>query len=163
MHFTDKFLFIVYYTLYLDKPRFYKSFICSVDKSEAKNIFLVKIRRDLKNIDVRNIRCIKMNKSKYKGSSISDKEWEYLKKVSYPNKSHKMQRFHKDSWFKKKTYKNRNSNGTFKTGNVPWNKDFKILITKKNSKGRFVQARDSLGRFKKGNQPILIGSKNEKS
>ena len=104
---------------------------------------------------------VKLNKSKYKGKVISDKQWELLKKISYPNTRHILSKLPKQSWFRKQKSKNRNEDGTFKIGNTPWNKNFKIKFFKKNEKGNFIKPRDSNGRFTKGYKSVLIGAKYE--
>ena len=163
MNFSEKYLFIVYYTIYIEKPRYYKTFIANENKTGAKDIFLKKIKKDLKGITIKNIRVIKINKSNYKGSSLSDKQWELLKKTSYPNSRHKLSKIPKNAWFKKEKSRNRNNNGTFKKGNTPWNKGFKINFIKKDKMGLFTKARDSGGKFIQGSRPIMIGAKYEKS
>ena len=161
MHFSERFLFIVYYTIYIEKPRYYKTFIQQENELDAKNTFIKKIKRDFKGITINNIRVVKLNRLKYRGSSLSDKQWESLKKISYPNSRHKLSNIPKNAWFPKQKFRNRNQDGTFKKGNIPWNKNLKINFIKKDSMGLFTKARDSKGRFIHGSQPIMIGAKHE--
>ena len=84
MHFSERFLFIVYYTIYIEKPRYYKTFIQQENELDAKNTFIKKIKRDFKGITINNIRVVKLNRLKYRGSSLSDKQWESLKKYPTP-------------------------------------------------------------------------------
>ena len=62
---------------------------------------------------------------------------------------------------KKIKSKNRNLDGTFKVGNTPWNKNFRIKFFKKNQQGLFTKPRDSKGRFLKGCRYLMYGAKNE--
>jgi len=162
MDYTEKYLFVVYFSVIIEKERFYKSIISTENKEEARVLFQKKIKKDLKGFTINNIRVIKINRKKYKGKSLSDKEWETLKSISYPNTRHKLLRLKKDAWFKKQPFKFRNLNGTFKKGFTPWNKNLKMRMVKKDNNGLFSQARDNQGRFLNGVKPITIGVKNEK-
>lgn len=161
MNFSDKYLFIVYYTLCSDKDFEYKTFIKSQTREDAKRIFNKKIKKVFPDFKIKGVRIFKINRFSYRGSSLSDKQWETLKNISYPNGKNTLARFLKDSWFKKTKSKNRNADGTFKVGNTPWNKNFKIKFFKKNPKGLFTKPRDPQGRFLKGCQGLMCGIKNE--
>jgi len=161
MDYSEKYLFIVYYTIYVDKSRDYKTFIKSKDRDSAKDVFTKKIKKDCKGLLIKNLRIVKVNRSKYRGVSISDKQWESLKKISYPNSKHVLSKLPKDCWFRRPVSKNRNADGTFKMGNTPWNKNFKIKFIKKNKKGCFSRPRDGMGRFRKGCKCLMVGVKDE--
>tara|TARA_B100000085_G_C18563585_1_gene520596 strand:+ start:5039 stop:5563 length:525 start_codon:yes stop_codon:yes gene_type:complete len=153
------YLFIVYFSVTIDKKRFYKSIINTESKSEVKDIFLKKIKKDLKGFLIRDIRVQIIKKSKYRGRKITDKQWERLLELSYPNTRHKLSKIPKNQWFKPKKHKRRNVDGTFKKGFVPWNKGLKLKVFKKDENGRFISSRDTLGRFTKGIQVTTIGAK----
>ncbi len=161
MDFKEKYLFIVYFSVTIERERFYKSILGTETRGEAKELFLKKINKDLKGFSVNNVKVIKINKEKYKGKKLSDKEWESLKSLSYPNTRHRLLRLKKDAWFKKQKFKYRNLNGTFKKGFTPWNKNLKLKMVNKDRNGLFSQARDGLGRFLDGVKPITIGAKYE--
>jgi hypothetical protein len=153
------YLFIIYFSVTIDKKRFYKSLINTDSKSKSKEIFLKKIKKDLKGFLIKNIRIETIKKSKYRGRKITDKQWERLLGLSYPNTRHKLSKIPKNQWFKPKKHKRRNFNGTFKKGFVPWNKGLKLKVFKKDENGRFISSRDTLGRFTKGIQVATIGAK----
>ena len=153
------YLFIVYFSVTIEKKRHYKSIINSKSGNEAKEIFLKKIKRDLRGFLITDLRVQKIKKSKYKGKSITDRQWDVLQNLSYPNTRHKLSKIPKNQWFKPIKYKRRNTNGTFKKGFVPWNKGLRIRIFKKDCEGRFVSCRDELGRFQEGIKTATVGSK----
>lgn len=152
------YLFIVYFSVLIEQERKYKSIIRAKDKEEAKTLFEKKIKRDLKGFKIKNIKTYKLNKKKYRGKPITDKQWEKLQLISYPNTRHKLKKIPKKQWFKPIEYPKRNLDGTFKEGFVPWNKGLKLKIFLKDSSGKFIKHRDDFGRFKKGIQVTIIGS-----
>lgn len=157
---VNKDLYVVYYTLALDKSYNYKSIIKGESDKEAKLILSKKIGREFIVYELKNIRSFKINKDNYKGRKLSDKQIDILEKISYPNGKHKLYKFKKDQWFKYEN-KRRNKNGTFKKGFTPWNKNLKLKIIKKNSFGHFCKSRDDSGKFLNGASPIVVGSKNQ--
>jgi hypothetical protein len=153
-------LYILYYTLCLDEEFDYKSIIKSESKEGSKKILFSKLSRDFLIFEVKNIKSYKLNPNFYKGKRLSDKELEILNRVSYPNTKHKLYKFEKNQWFKSKSSKNRNKNGRFKKGFVPWNKDLKMQFLNKKEDGKFISSRDSKGRLKSGYKSVIIGNKN---
>tara|TARA_R110002167_G_scaffold208430_1_gene412427 strand:+ start:12 stop:530 length:519 start_codon:yes stop_codon:yes gene_type:complete len=153
------YLFIVYFSVTIDKKRSYKSLINTDSKSEVKGIFFKKIKKDLKGFLIKDIRIETIKKSKYRGRKITDKQWERLLELSYPNTRHKLSKIPKNHWFKPKECRRRNFDGTFKKGFVPWNKGLKLKVFKKDENGRFISSRDTFGRFTKGIQVATIGAK----
>jgi hypothetical protein len=157
--------FLVYYTLLLkfEPPQDLKSVILAKSSLEAKGILLKKITRDYLTCELKNIQSFVVRKNNYKGKRLSDKEWDSLFKVGYPNSRHKLYKFSKDARSKKQKSPHRDEHGRFSVGNTPWNKNLKIQIIKQNKKGKFVSARDNKGKFSKGNKPIVVGSKQIKN
>jgi len=120
-------LYIVYFTLFVRNKIEYKSIIRADSADDCKSILRKKIKRDFILYEISNVRCFKINSENYKGRRLSDKQINILMDVSYPNTKHKLFKFKKDAWFKNSS-KNRNENGTFKKGFIPWNKDLKLKI-----------------------------------
>tara|TARA_Y100001938_G_C8101556_1_gene442181 strand:+ start:16245 stop:16811 length:567 start_codon:yes stop_codon:yes gene_type:complete len=153
-------LYVVYYTLILDKTFNYKSIIKGSSEAEVKTTLSSKIGREFIVYELKNIRVYLINRNNYKGRKLSDKQIDILEKISYPNGKHKLYKFQKDQWFKSDN-RRRNKNGTFKKGFTPWNKDLKLKIIKKNSSGHFCKSRDDSGKFLDGTKPLIVGSKNK--
>jgi len=150
---TDE-LYIVYFSLSVDKKVDYKTIIKSSSIEDSKSTLRKKISKDYMVFELSNVRSYLINKNNYRGRKLSDKQIDLLNRVSYPNTKNKLYKFKKDNWFKTTLSKSRNHNGTFKKGFTPWNKNLKIEIGKRDKKGKFV----------KGNKSLIVGSKdsNEK-
>lgn len=125
MRYDDINLYIVYFTLSVRNKIDYKSIIKAGSPENCKEILRKKIDRDFVLYELSNIRCFKINPYNYKGRRLSDKQIDILIDVSYPNTKHKLFKFKKDAWFKS-VGKNRNNDGTFKKGFIPWNKNLKL-------------------------------------
>jgi hypothetical protein len=149
-------IFVLYFDLHINKKIKRKVFLNGENVNQALEFFLKKIKRDYKGLDISRIKTHKINK-KYNGKIITDKQWDRLLYLSYPNTKHKLRLFPTKMWFKPRPTKNRNANGKFKKGNTPWNKNLKIKFSSKDKKGKFIRCRDSLGRFLKGTYPITYG------
>lgn len=150
-------IFVIYYELLIPQKLFLKSFIKAVDSGSAKSIFTKKLKRDLPNKVCRNIKLFKIKQKKYRNRLISDKHWDQIMNFSYPNGKHRLYKFEKDAWFKT-TYPNRNINGTYKSGHIPWNKGLKIQFIHQDSSGKFLKPRNKIGEFKSGIKPVIIGN-----
>jgi len=137
-------LYVVYYTLILDKTFNYKSIIKGSSEAEVKTTLSSKIGREFIVYELKNIRVYLINRNNYKGRKLSDKQIDILEKISYPNGKHKLYKFQKDQWFKSDN-RRRNKNG----------------IIKKNSSGHFCKSRDDSGKFLDGTKPLIVGSKNK--
>tara|TARA_R110000824_G_scaffold339752_3_gene526273 strand:- start:974 stop:1528 length:555 start_codon:yes stop_codon:yes gene_type:complete len=157
--------FIVYYVLMLkfEPDQELKSIILACSEKEAKEILFKKIRRDYLACEVKKIQAFIVRKNSYKGKRLSDKEWDNLLKLAYPNTRHKLYKFNKDARSKKITSPHRDESGRFLEGNTPWNKNLKVQIVLKNKDGKFKSSRDSKGKFKKGYRPIVVGAKTAKN
>tara|TARA_Y100000361_G_C11159106_1_gene346017 strand:- start:1067 stop:1585 length:519 start_codon:yes stop_codon:yes gene_type:complete len=153
--------FIVYYTLSIkvEKDTKFKSIVLAKDKEEAKAILLNKLDRDFILYEVRNIKCFLIRKNNYKGKRLSDKEWDTIISMGYPNGKHKLYKFAQNDSLKQNSSKNRDKEGRFKKGFTPWNKNLKLQIVKKDSNGKFSPARDSKGRILNGSKPVIVGAK----
>jgi hypothetical protein len=153
--------FIVYYTLSIkiQEDEDYKSIILANNKEHCKEVLLKKLNRDFILCEICNIKSYLINKKNYRGRRLSDKEWDTIISLGYPNGRGRLFKFKKTDSFKHKTTKNRDVEGKFKKGFTPWNKNLKLQIIKKDSNGKFACARDSKGRFSKGNEPIVVGAK----
>lgn len=150
-------IFVIYFNLHLTKIIKYKTFINSKNKAHALNSFFKKMGRDYKGFTCSSIRIFEINPNNYKGNYLTDKQLDKILYYSYPNTKHKLRLFPPKIWFKKRSSKNRDSNGRFVKGNTPWNKNLKIKFYRKNENGLFKKCRDSLGRFKPGIKPITHG------
>lgn len=150
-------MFLIYYSITVLSKNSCKSFIKAKDKASAKSIFLKKIKKDFPDCLLSDIKIYKINQNRYKSRCISDKNWDKIINYSYPNGKHKLYRFSQKSWFND-FYHNRNSDGTFKLKNIPWNKGLKIKFIRKDSLGKFSKSRSACGEFKKGIKPFVIGS-----
>jgi len=153
-------IYIIYYIIHSAFDFHAKSFIKASNKDHAGEVFLKKIKKDLKKISISNIRIYHLNKNKYKGRVLSDKEWELILEKSYPNTKHKLYKISKDSWFAPNKSDNRDSQGRFSTNNTPWNKGLRISFEKRNENGKFCPARNKLGQFQSGIKYQIIGSNN---
>ena len=151
------FLFVAYFSVLIDRERQYKSIINAKNRKEAKNIFLKKIKKDLKGFKIKNVKVFPLKKLKYRGKLITDKQWDKLQALSYPNKRHKLRKIPKNQWFKPLNYPSRNLDGTFKNGFIPWNKGLKLKIFRKDDFGKFIKCRDNFGKFKKGIKVAVVG------
>jgi len=152
-------IFIIYFKLKVFRWEKYKTLIKSNEKNRAKETLLIKINKEFPIYELKNIRIYELYKSNYKGKRFSDKEWDILLKLSYPNHKGKLFKFKVNDEFGIKNYSKRNKNGTFKKGFSPWNKNLKLQMTKKDESGKFDTPRSSDGKFKKGVKPNVIGSK----
>ena len=152
-------IFLVYFDIELNGKAGFKTFIESKDKNSAKNLFEIKIKRDLKKINYSNIRIYQIKRRSYKGRYINDIHWEYIKKNAYPNSRHRLLKIKKTSWFKQTKFNKRNLNGTFKKGFTPWNKGLKMSFYKQSFGGKFEKPRNKKGFFKKGVKYKIIGCK----
>ena len=153
--------FLVYYILVLkfQSDQEFKSVILAKSAIEAKEILLKKIRRDYLACEVKRIQAFVVRKNNYKGRRLSDKEWDTLLKIGYPNSRHRLYKFSKDARPKKAASPHRDESGKWSKGNIPWNKNLKVQIIKQTPNGKFQSARDPNGQFTKGNKPIVIGAK----
>lgn len=154
------YLFIVYFSVIIDEKRFYKAILNTTTSKEAKDIFFKKIKKDLRGFLIKDVKVVKIKKCRYRGREITDEQWSILQSISYPNSRHKLKKIPKNQWFRPQKYKKRNPNGTFKKGFVPWNKNLKLKLYRKDENGKFINCRDVLGRFEKGIQVTAIGVKN---
>ena len=152
---------LVYYILLLkfEADQELKSVILAHSSKEAKEILFKKIRRDYLACEVKRIQAFVVRKNNYKGKRLSDKEWDTLLKVAYPNTRHKLYKFSKDARPKKLINPHRDELGRFSEGNTPWNKNLKVQVISKTKDGKFKSARDSGGKFKKGYKPVIVGAK----
>ena len=130
--------FLVYYVLLLKykEPQKLKSVILARSSTEAKEILFKKLTRDYLAFEVKGINAFVVRKSNYKGKRLSDKEWDNLFKVGYPNGKHRLYKFSKDARPKKTLSPHRDELGRFSEGNTPWNKNLKLQVIKKNKEGR---------------------------
>ena len=136
-------IFVLYFDLHINKKIKRKVFLNGENTNQALEFFLKKIKRDYKGLDISRIRIHQIGK-KYNGKIITDKQWDRLLYLSYPNTKHKLRLFPTKMWFKPQASKNRNANGRFKKGNTPWNKNLKIKFFSKDEKGKFI---DSEGQY----------------
>jgi hypothetical protein len=157
----NKKLFIVYFNLQIDEDCKYKTLIKSFSKDDAKKILYKRIDKEFIFFKLSYVRVYQINPNNYRGKKLSDKQFDLLNKIAYPNSSHRLFKFKQDDWFKPKPSKNRNKNGTFKKGFTPWNKNLKLKFFNKNKKGFFSSARDDSGKLLKGSKPTIVGAKEE--
>ena len=153
--------FLVYYILVLkfQSDQEFKSVILAKSAIEAKEILLKKIRRDYLACEVKRIQAFVVRKNNYKGRRLSDKEWDTLLKIGYPNSRHRLYKFSKDARPQKTPNPHRDENGKWSKGNTPWNKNLKVQMISKTEDGKFKSARDSKGQFTKGITPVIVGAK----
>lgn len=153
--------FLVYYTLLLHykEEEDLKSVILAKSAEEAKGILFKKIKRDYLVCEIKSAQAFVVRKNSYKGKRISDKEWDSLINLAYPNGKHKLYKYNKDFKAKKKSNPHRDDMGRFSEGNVPWNKNLKVKMISNSKNGKFKSARDLKGKFKKGIKPVVIGAK----
>lgn len=153
--------FLVYYTLILKfkSSQDLKSVIMARSSKEAKEILFNKIKRDYLAFEIKGIKPFLIRKNNYRGKRLSDKEWDTLLKVSYPNSKHKLYKFNKDARAKKIVSPHRDEFGRWSKGHTPWNKNLKLQIISQTKDGKFKSARDIKGKFTDGNKPIIVGAK----